>query len=518
MAARAPEEPFCAELSACKPTPNVYNGYVVPDRRTRQLEALLAALGRTPALHPETCMSFRSSSRSPATMSKPSPTRWPWSLAKALLPVALAGLLVAAWTASSPGDDWPQWRGPARDGEWNENGIVTEFAGDELPLKWKAPLGAGYCGPTVADGRVFVMDRLDDPEQIERIWCFNAENGDREWMFSYTCEYNNISYTAGPRASVSIDGDRAFALGAMGNFHCLNTATGGILWQHDLNSEYRIRMPIWGISASPLVYGDLVIAQIGGEGACLVAFNKTDGKEVWKALDDKASYSSPIIVQQGGQDVLACWTGEGIVGLNPTTGELHWRLPFKPKQMVINVATPIIDDGRMFLTSFYDGSIMVQLDQDHATAQDLWRRAGRNEMHTDALHSIISTPVFQGDYVYGVDSHGEFRCLNAANGDRVWSTNKPFQKDDETPIGRWGTIHFVQHGKQTWMLTERGDLIIAELSPEGYKELDRAHLIDPTTEQLRQRGGVVWSHPAFANRCVFARNDKELVCASLARE
>ncbi|MDA7978238.1 MAG: PQQ-binding-like beta-propeller repeat protein [Pirellulales bacterium] len=415
-------------------------------------------------------------------------------------------------------EDWPQWRGTNRDGFWREDGIVSSFNTDKLVPKWRTPISSGYSGPTVSDGRVYVMDRLAEPQQRERVLCLNAETGEELWKLDYACEYERVGYTAGPRASVTIDDGRAFALGTMGHFHCLDAANGDVLWSHDLNAAYSIRMPIWGIAASPLVYGDLVIVQIGGEDVCLVAFDKKTGEEKWQALDHEASYSSPIIHKQGDQNVLICWTGGGIVGLNPENGTTLWSQEFKPRQMVINIATPIIDNNRMFLTSFYDGAFMLRLSADAPAAEDMWRRAGPNEQRTDALHSIISTPVFLGDHVYGADSYGELRCLEAATGDRVWSTNKPFQMADDKRPGRWSTIHFVQHGNQTWMLTERGDLIIAELSPQGYKEIDRAHLIDPTMDQLRRRGGVVWSHPAFANRCIFARNDKEIVCASLAVE
>jgi hypothetical protein len=149
-------------------------------------------------------------------------------------------------------------------------------------------------------------------------------------------------------------------------------------------------------------------------------------------------------------------------------------------------------------------------DSTEPTAEKIWRRKGFDEKRTDALHSIISTPLWLGDCVYGVDSYGELRCLDAKTGDRVW------EDLTATPPARWSTIHFVVNGERVWMFNERGELIIAKLSPSGYEEISRAKLISPTTEQLRQRGGVCWSHPAFADRSVFARNDEELVCGNLS--
>jgi outer membrane protein assembly factor BamB len=180
--------------------------------------------------------------------------------------------------------------------------------------------------------------------------------------------------------------------------------------------------------------------------------------------------------------------------------------------MVINVPTPIVEGDRLFVTAFYDGSLMLRLRQDEPRVEKIWRRRGPSERNTDALHAMISTPYMEGDHVYGVDSYGELRCLDARTGDRVW--------EDLTavPKARWSTIHMVRNGNRMWMFNERGELIIATLSPQGFHEISRAKLIEPTTDQLEQRGGVCWSHPAYAYKHVFARNDRELVCASLAAE
>jgi outer membrane protein assembly factor BamB len=424
--------------------------------------------------------------------------------------VGFSIVICAMGCALALADDWPQWRGPNRDGVWNETGTLEKFADKQLKLRWRQPIASGYSGPTVAAGRVYVMDREVEPKQTERVHCFDSLTGKPEWTHSYDCAYRGVGYTAGPRASVTIDEDRAYSLGSMGNLYCLDAAGGKVLWEKDLNQEYKIRMPNWGIAASPLVEGNLVIVQIGGENACLVAFDKLSGKEQWRALDDNASYSAPIMIQQAGQRVLLCWTGDSVVGMNAASGAVYWQIPFKPAKMVINVATPVLEKNRLFLTSFYDGSTMLAVAPDKLEATTLWRRSGRDEQHTDGLHSIIGTPYLEGDYVYGVDSYGELRCLDALSGDRIWESLQA------TPKSRWSTIHMVRNGSRIWMFNERGELIIARLSPSGYEELSRAKLIEPTRVQLPQRGGVCWSHPAYANRHVFARNDEELVCASLA--
>jgi outer membrane protein assembly factor BamB len=434
---------------------------------------------------------------------------------KRLRPSGIAAMLVLVFSMAAPAhaDDWPQWRGPDRDGVWRETGILDRLPADRLPIKWRTPIGPGYSGPTVAEGRVYVTDRQTSPKGVERVHCLDAKTGQVLWTHTYDCVYEGVGYPGGPRASVSIAQGRAFALGTMGHLWALDAATGRVLWKKDPRSDYHVNVPMWGIAASPLVDGDSLIVQIGAsEGACLVALDVATGKEKWRALDDRASYAAPILIRQAGQRVLISWTGDNVVGLDPASGKAYWKYAIPPHKMVINIATPIIDKDRLFLTGFYDGAFMFRLREDEPGIDLLWKRRGQSEVKTDALHAIISTPIFQGDYVYGVDSYGELRCLDAGTGDRVW--------EDLTavPKARWSTIHMVKNGDRIWMFNERGELVLCTLSPKGFHEIGRAKLIEPTQDQLSQRGGVCWSHPAFAYKHVFARNDKELVAASLAAE
>ncbi len=195
--------------------------------------------------------------------------------------IAVCAIVQCLATIASA-DDWPQWRGPNRDGVWRETGIVEKFDQPELPILWRQEIGSGYSGPTVADGRVYVTDRLAEPTQVERVHCFDAATGKPLWNYSYDCPYSNIGYTAGPRAAVLIDNGRAYSLGTMGHLHCFDAATGDLLWKKDLNTDYKIQMPMWGIAAEPLVVGEKLILHIGGEHACVVALDKKTGAELWK--------------------------------------------------------------------------------------------------------------------------------------------------------------------------------------------------------------------------------------------
>ena len=428
------------------------------------------------------------------------------------LSACVASVLFLSATCA-PADDWPQWRGMNRDGVWHETGIIESFAGSQLDAEWTAEISNGYSGPTVAEGRVYVTDRVVDPVQMERVLCFDATTGERLWTHEYTCRYHRVGYPDGPRASVTIAGGRAYSLGTMGHLRCLDAISGELLWKKDPGTDYDVDKPVWGIAAAPLVEGNLVIVQLGARpDACIVAMDKETGREVWRALEDPASYSAPVMIEQAGERVLVCWTGSHIVGLNPATGEVHWQYDTPQSKMVINVPTPVIDGDRLFLSSFYDGAYMLRLHQDMLGIEKIWQRQGKSERDTDALHAMITTPLIQGDYVYGVDSYGQLRCLDGRTGDRVW--------EDLTavPSERWATIHMVRNGDRIWMFNDRGELIISTLSPDGFNEISRAKLIDPTKGQLSRGDGVAWSHPAFANKHIFIRSDTQLLCASLAAE
>jgi len=421
-------------------------------------------------------------------------------------------------------DDWPQWRGPQRDGVWRESGVTDklDIDGDgRIRLKWSAPIGAGYSQPTVAGNRVYVTDRVDDPEEIERIHCFDFESGRKNWSFSYPAPYT-ISYKSGPRAAVLIDGQgdaaRAYALGGVGHLHCLDATTGEILWKRDLAREYRIDMPRWGIAAGPLIEGNLLVLHIGGEDACVVALDKRNGGEIWRAINDDASYVAPIVIDQAGQRVLVVYTANHLHGLNVSTGRVLWSYAMPGSKWPISIATPVVtthDEQRyIFTTNAHVGAALLRLHEDEPTVTEVWRQ--QNAKEPNSLYSLIPTPFIRDGHIYGTHNRGELRCLELRSGRRVWETDAALEPD------RFATLHIVAQGEvgsRVWIFNEHGELIIADLSPRGYKQISRGKLIPPTQPGLpSRRGGVTWAHPAFAHRHIIARNDKQLVCADLSDE
>jgi outer membrane protein assembly factor BamB len=281
-------------------------------------------------------------------------------------------------------------------------------------------------------------------------------------------------------------------------------------WHQYTIESYKSRIPVWGLATSPIVEENKLIVQLGGTpGACIVAFNKNTGEEIWRALDDEASYSTPIIINQAGKRVLICWTADSITGLDPETGSTYWSLPFIPRRSRMNIADPVYASPYLFLSSFFDGSYLVKLDQEKTDAELVYSRHGKSERETDALHCCISTPLIDGDYIYGVDSYGEVRCLDLKTGDRIW--------EDLTvvPKARWANIHFVRQHDKVWGFNEKGTLSLGKLTPEGYMDYGSVKVIDPVGISPNPRNGVCWAHPAFSGNRIYLRSDSKLVCIKL---
>jgi len=444
-------------------------------------------------------------------------------------------MMIVALLAVSPAmaDDWPQWLGPKRDGVWRETGIVKKLP-DKLPVVWRTPIGEGYSGPAVANGFVYVTDWVRDQGTKapgspfnntavlpgnERVHCLDAKTGEIKWTHTYACPYK-VSYAAGPRCTPVVAGDRVYTLGTMGHLFCLDAKTGKPIWSKNFPEQFQSKTPLWGFSAHPLLDGDRLICMVGGQDDSLaVAFDAATGKERWRTLTTiepihGPGYAPPVIVNVGTTRQLILWYPEGVSGVDPESGKVYWTQLFAVKAG-LTVPTPRLEGDRLFLTSFYNGSMMLQLAQDKPAARVLWRaRENVTERKTEGLHSIMSTPVLKDGHIYGVCSYGQLRCLKIDSGERVWedltATNLRGKQKEE----RWGLAFLIPHEDRFFLFNEHGELILANLSPDGYRELGRVKVVEPTNPLVNRP--VVWMHPAFANKCIYARNDKEIVCASLA--
>ncbi len=444
---------------------------------------------------------------------------------------ALSLLGVVVWLGGAGArlfaDDWPEWRGKGRTGVWNETGIVGRLPDSGLPAVWRTRINAGYAGPSVADGRVFVTDARPVEarrahQMIERVVALDERTGRLLWAHEWPTNYSGLQlvYAIGPRATPTVDGDVVYVLGTMGNLLALKAETGQVLWEKDYVRDFSASVPTWGFAGAPLVDGDLLICLAGGEpDAKLVALDKRTGKEIWRALssDSEPGYNQPIIVDAGGARQLILFHPKGISSLNPATGKVYWEIDHSV-QMGIVVATPVQSGPYLFVTSQYGGARMFTLAADRPAAALLWSGPGEQDpgmTHEtpNTLNSVISTPVIDGEYVYGVDNDGLLRCLSAATGQLVWKTDALLKEH-----AMHGTAFFVRNGDRYFINNDRGELVLARLSPKGFQEISRATLIEPTHPYVRRRQlpNVLWSHPAYANRHVIVRNDNEIVRVSLA--
>jgi outer membrane protein assembly factor BamB len=402
--------------------------------------------------------------------------------------VLLAGVLAPPGWA----DDWPQWRGPGRDGVWPAKGLPEAFPPGGLKPRWTRPVGGGYGGLAVAAGRVYLLDRQKEPREVERVVCLAAADGKPLWAHAYPVAYGKLDYGNGPRSTPTVYGGRVYAFGALGHLHCLDAATGKALWARDTARDFQGRVPTWGHACSPLLDGGRLVVQVGGEGACLVALDRHSGREVWRSLSDRPGYSSPVLIDTGGRQQLVYWAAEHLSGLDPVTGRVLWQVPHTTSYDV-TISDPVLHEGVLLVSDYWEGSLAVRLDGRGRDPRVLWR--GRRP-----LSLLMSTPLCRGGYAYALDRHDGLKCVELRTGREKWGGQHV------TPKGQNPHATLVWAGDRALILNAKGELILAELSPEGYREVSRAKVI-----------GDTWAAPAFAGGCLFARNDREVVCVPLEK-
>lgn len=436
-------------------------------------------------------------------------------------------ILLTLCITSLQADDWPQWLGPERDAVWREAGVIETFPEDGPEILWRMPVGLGYSSPAVADGNVYVSDYEVTEGEVfnnpgsrgplkgnERIHCLDLETGEVIWTHSYDRPYN-LSYPGGPRATPTIADGKVYHLGAEGDFVCLDAGTGEVVWQHNFQEKYGIESAIWGFASHPLVLVDTVYTVAGGEGSVAVAFDKETGEEKWTALSAAApGYCPPTPIEHAGVTQLLFWHSESINALNPTDGSIYWSLPLKPRAGMA-IAAPQKEGDLLYITGHGKTAAVIRLGADATSAEIEWKASPR-----EAIFAANSTPIIHEGIIYG--SHiddSSFMAARLSDGERLWSSYKATLNLEREPErgGRHGTAFITRHepsGKY-YLFAENGDLIIADLSPEGYAEHSRANILEPTNEAFGRP--VVWAAPAFAGKSVLVRNDKEIVRVNLAK-
>ncbi len=429
-------------------------------------------------------------------------------------------VLFLGWAQIAVADDWPQWMGPNRDGVWKETGVVTQIDSKGLPIVWRTPIGGGYSGPAVAGGRVFVTDfQAKDPKLtndpgtrdtragVERILCLDMKTGAIQWKQEWPKTYK-ISYAAGPRATPTVDGDRVYVLGAEGDLLCLSAKSGEIIWKKDLVATYKAETPLWGHSAHPLIVGNLLYCLAGGKDHVVVALNKETGAEVWHALSaSEIGYCPPSVATIAGKQQLVIWHADAICGLDLQSGASLWTHPLAPKY-AMSIAAPRIQKNQLFASGIGEVGEMIEFGSD-GKPKTTWKGQIKQ-----CVFSANATSLWIDDTLYGADcGSGMFVAVDAKSGKRLWETF-----DLTTGVaGRrasHGTAFVVQNNGTAYIFAETGELILAKLTPAAFEVKGKMKVLEPTGECFGRP--VVWSHPAFADKCMIARNDKEIVCVNLS--
>lgn len=411
--------------------------------------------------------------------------------------------------------------GPNRDDVWPETGILEKFPEGGPKFLWRKPVYGGFAGPAVADGKVYVTDywktagdnqpaptKRNALQGKERVLCLDAKSGDEIWKHEYECPYS-VAYPAGPRCTPTIDEGRVYTLGSMGDLYCLDAKSGAVIWSKNLPKTYKAAVPLWGYAGHPLIYKGLLLCTAGGAGSGVIALDKATGEEKWKALDLKEiGYAPPTLLTAGGTTQLVIFHGDGLHSLNPDTGAIYWNEPLRTA-FSMAIMAPRTDGEYLFAGGHSGVSLGLKLDPAKPAVTEAWQ--GSSKL---GLAPVSGTPFVENGIAYGIDGSGVFRAIRVSTGERLWATAKPVNGQDGQRGAVEGATFVTKNGGRFFLFGENGDLVIARLTAEKYDEVSRAKLLKPVGVGLGR--AVVWSHPAYAQKCVFARNDEEIVCVDLA--
>lgn len=407
--------------------------------------------------------------------------------------VRLAIALSAAFGTGgfSAAGDWPQLFGPNRNGVSAETGLATGWDRNGPPRHWERKLGAGFSGPVVAGECLIIFHRVGDHEVVD---CLDTSNAKVLWTNSYPTHYrDDFGFDDGPRGTPLVASHRVFTLGAEGTLLCLELATGKKLWQRSVNQEYGVRKGFFGTATSPIVVDNRLLINVGGRDAGIVAFAADTGKELWKATNDEAGYSSPAVANIGDKKLVFFLTREGIVVLQPEDGKVTYSMRWRARNNAsVNAATPLIlDDHAFFSASYNTGAILLRIRPDKV--EEVWQK-------DELMSNHYTTCVPHRECLFGCDGRQEegarLRCIEWKTGKVRW-TKEGF-----------GCANIIVADGKLLILDENGDLVLADASPDAYRELARATVLSkPVRAPIALAGGRL-----------YARDSRKLVCLDLRRQ
>ena len=411
---------------------------------------------------------------------------------RSVLPSALAALTLLAWCAAEAAAqgaaEWPQWRGPNRDGISKETGLLKQWPASGPPLVWKASgAGQGYSSFAASKGRLYTMGLRGEREFVVAL---DFKSGKEVWATPHGTAYRN-GRGDGPRGTPTVEGNRVYALGGNGDLSAFDAAGGKVVWTMNVLQKFGGRNTNWGISESPLVVGEKLLVNAGGPGASIVALNKKDGALIWKSQSDPAGYSSGIPVTIGGKTQVVFFTSTRGLGLDLETGALLWDYP-KAANGTANVATPIARGNRVFITSDYGnggGLVEIKADGKGVTASEVY--------FTREMRNHHSSSVLVGEHLYGF-SGGILTAMRFDTGEVAWK---------DRSVGKGSLVYA---DGLIYLLSEDGVVGLAEATPEGYRERGRF--------RIPQDSLPTWAHPIVAGGHLFLRDQDTIYAYDLRQK
>ena len=396
--------------------------------------------------------------------------------------------MIVAAAAGAHAQDWPQFLGPARDGRYTGAPLAADWPDGGPRRLWSRPVGAGFAGPVVAGDRLILFHRVGGAEVVEAL---DAATGGVLWRYDYPTTYrDDFGFDEGPRSVPVVHGGRVYTFGAQGRLHAVDVETGAGVWQVDTHGRYGVRKGFFGAAGSPLVEDGRVIANVGGRRGGIVAFDAATGDELWTATTHEASYSSPAGGIFGGRRTALVFTRNGLVGLDPASGEVRFERRWRSRLGAsVNAATPLVLGDRVFISASY-GAGAALLRVEGGTLAEEWSG-------DDSMTNHYATAVERGGVLYGYHGRQEYgpslRAVDARSGAVRWSED------------RFGAGTVTLAGDLLVILRESGELVLAEATPDAFRPLARAAILP----------GVVRAYPALAAGRLYARNADTLVAVDL---
>jgi outer membrane protein assembly factor BamB len=415
------------------------------------------------------------------------------------------------------GSDWPGFLGPSGDSISTEKGIISPWPKEGLRLVWDMPVGTGYGMPSISRGRLFLFDRHGDQARLS---CHESETGKFLWKFEYPTDYeDHFGYDNGPRCCPVVDDDRVYIFGVEGMLHCLRVADGQLVWKVDTKAEFEVVQNFFGVGSTPVVFGDLLIVQVGGgkgsdpfnpgrkgNGTGVVAFDKHTGKIRYKITDEFASYASPVLATIGDRRWCFVFARGGLIGFEPGSGQVDFHFPWRARVLEsVNASNPVVVGDRVFISETYGpGSALLRVRP--GGCEPIWTDADKGRDKSMQCH--WNTPIHHDGHLYGSSgrhsSNAELRCIELATGKVKWS------EPDLT------LASLLMVDRHLICLTERGLLLLLRVNPERYDEVSRLEVRDQDGRPLLRY--PCWAAPILSHGLLYLRGRERLVCLELIPE